>query len=246
MRSVLGMRMVVAVAASLVLFVVAAPAVAQEDWETHYSLGVYGIGAGMEGYLLAPYAPNRQKVYFSDLTSDLNMGGGVSFEMKQARWSVLSDLVFFGFDKTVDGVKVDGDQLYFELCSTFKVGNTFNVLLGGRYTKLTSDLVFPGTPTPYNRKIDTSFADPIVGGLVLLPISKSWAVMMRADVGGFGIASDIVWHAQVRFDGKLGDAATVSLGYRYWDNNYENLDDPQKTGYDMTVAGPTIGIAFNF
>ncbi|HPS78958.1 MAG TPA: hypothetical protein PLS53_12445, partial [Thermoanaerobaculaceae bacterium] len=116
MKSALGMRTVVTITAAVVLLAVAVPAVAQEDWETHYSLGVFGIGAGMEGYLLAPYAPNRQKVYFSDLNSDLNTGGGVSFAMKQARWSILSDVVFFSFDKKVNGIKANSDQLYFELC----------------------------------------------------------------------------------------------------------------------------------
>ncbi len=246
MKSALGMRTVVTITAAVVLLAVAVPAVAQEDWETHYSLGVFGIGAGMEGYLLAPYAPNRQKVYFSDLNSDLNTGGGVSFAMKQARWSILSDVVFFSFDKKVNGIKANSDQLYFELCSAFKVGDSFSVVVGGRYAKLTSDLVFPGSPQPYKRKIDADWVDPIVGGMLELPVGKSWALMMRGDVGGFGVGSDIVWHAWLRLDGKLGDAAIVSLGYRYWDNNFESRKYPRKTGYDMTVAGPTLGIAFNF
>jgi hypothetical protein len=246
MKSVFGLRLVGTIVAAFVLLGVAAPAVAQEEWESKYSLGVFAIGAGMEGYLQAPYAPNRQRVYFSDLSPNFSTGGGISFEMKQVHWSVLSDLVFISFNETIDGVKVDGDQLYIELCSTVKLSSTFSLLAGARYTDLNSDLTFPGTPTPYERKIDSAWVDPIVGGMFVFPMGKSWALMMRGDVGGFGLASDIVWHAQVRLDGKLGKAATFSLGYRYWDNNFENFDDPQTVGYDMTVAGPTVGIAFNF
>lgn len=246
MKSVLGLRIVGTIAAALVLLIVAAPAMAQEDWETKYSLGVFAIGAGMEGYLQAPYAPNGQRVYFSDLTSDLNTGGGVSFEMKQTNWWIMSDLVLFSFDDTVDGVKVDGDQLLFELCSTVKLSSTFSLVAGARYFKLTSDLSFPGSPTPYEREIDQDWADPIVGGMFVFPMSKSWGLLMRADVGGFGIGSDLVWHALVRFDGKIGKAATFSIGYRYWDYDFEENDAPQTIGYDMTIAGPTVGIAFRF
>ena len=246
MKSVLGLRIVGTIAAVLVLLVVAAPAIAQDDWKTKYSLGVFGIGAGMEGYLQAPYAPNRQRVYFSYLTSDLNTGGGISFEMKQTNWWIMSDLVLFSFDDTVDGVKVDGDQLLFELCSTVKLSSTFSLVAGARYVKLTTDLSFPGSPTPYEREIDQDWADPIVGGMFVFPMGESWSLLMRGDVGGFGIGSDLVWHAQLRLDAKLGKAATFSFGYRYWDYDFEEYEDPQTVGYDMTIAGPTVGIAFNF
>lgn len=237
-----------AILAALTLLGVAGPAVAQEDWDYHYDLTLSAIGIGNEGYIRPSYAVLDQKAYtHKSLTSDLSTGGGASFQVRKAKWAIALDVLSVGYDyKTRTGIKVDADQILAELVTSWRFGSSFDLLFGTRYSKLTSDVVYPGTPAPYKRPGDAEWADAIVGGRVVVPAGDRVHFVLRGDVGGFGLASDMVYHAQAKVDFKLADAASLAVGYRYWDWDFENHKHEQKVIYDMTLAGPTLDLVFHF
>lgn len=246
MRRELGMwTAILAVAA---LAVAPCPAVAQEDWDYHYDLSLSAAGIGKEGFILPSYAVGDRKAYTHEsLSSGLSAGGGAAFQVRKARWTVALEVLAVGYDYTSrDGIKVDADQLLAELVTSWRLGSSFDLLFGTRYSRLRSDVVYPAAPAPYERPGDADWADAIVGGRLVVPAGSRMLFTLRGDVGGFGLASDMVYHAQAKVAFKLADAASVALGYRYWDWDFENHKEKQKVMYDMTLAGPTLDLVFHF
>ncbi|HPC83014.1 MAG TPA: hypothetical protein P5234_07255 [Thermoanaerobaculaceae bacterium] len=236
-----------AVLAAFALLGVTAPAVAQQDWDYHYDLSLSAVAIGKEGFILPSYAVGDQKAYTSkSLSADLSTGGGVAFGVRKAKWSVGLEVLSVGYDYTTkSGIEVDADQLLAELVTTWRFGSSFDLLFGTRYSKLRSDVVYPGTP-PYERPGDADWADAFVGGRLVVPTGGRVTFLLRGDVGGFGLASDMVYHAQARVAFKLADAASLAVGYRYWDWDFENHKGRQKVMYDMTLAGPSLDLVFHF
>lgn len=226
----------------------AAPSIAQEDWDWQYDLSLTAIGLGKEGFIRAPYAVNNANAHFPPgLFDDLSTCGGIGFRARQARWTIMLDVFALNYDtRTRTGIAVDADQILAELVTTYRVANSFHLLAGTRYSKLDSDLVFPGTPAPFNRVAKSEWADLLVGGQLVVPAGNRMTFTLRGDAGGFGLASDLVIHALLKMDFKLADAASLSLGYRYWDYDFENYKDVKKLIFDMTLAGPTLGVVFHF
>lgn len=239
-----GTSILVAVA----LLGTAVPAVAQQDWDFHYDVSLSAVGIGKEGFLLPSYAVGNRKAYTQkSLSSDLSTGGGASFQMRKAQWAVVLEVLSVGYDYTTrEGIKVDADQLLAELVTSWRFGSSFDLLVGTRYSKLRSDVVYPGTPSPYKRPCDADWADALIGGRLVLPAGERVLFTLRGDAGGFGLASDMVYHAQAKVAFKLADAASVAVGYRYWDWDFENHKGKQKVMYDMTLAGPTLDLVFHF
>ncbi|HPW56056.1 MAG: hypothetical protein KA072_09775 [Thermoanaerobaculaceae bacterium] len=234
--------------AGVVLLGATAPALAQEDWDYHYDLSLSAVGIGKEGFILPSYAVGEQKAYTKDsLFASLSTGGGASFQVRRAKWAVGLEVLSVGYDYTSKtGVKVDADQLLAELVTSWRFGSSFELLLGTRYSKLSSDVVYPGTPAPYKRPGDAEWADAFVGGRLVVPAGDRVKFTLRGDVGGFGLASDMVYHAQAKVAFRLADAASLAVGYRYWDWDFENHKGKQKVMYDMTLAGPTLDLVFHF
>lgn len=236
------------IAAAVALLGATAPALAQEDWDYHYDLSLSAVGIGKEGFILPSYAIGDQKAYTKDsLFSSMSTGGGASFQVRKAKWTIGLEVLSVGYDYTTkSGLKVDADQLLAELVTSWRFGSSFDLLLGTRYSKLSSDVVYPATPTPIKRPGDAEWADAFIGGRVVVPAGERVRFMLRGDVGGFGLASDMVYHAQARIAFKLADAASLAVGYRYWDWDFENHKSRQKVMYDMTLAGPALDLVFHF
>ena len=74
------------------------------------------------------------------------------------------------------------------------------------------------------RQVDESqtWVDPLVGVDVVAQLAERWAVPAEADIGGFGVGSDLTWNAQAALTYRFAVAgydAFASAGYRalHWD-----------------------------
>jgi hypothetical protein len=98
-----------------------------------------------------------------------------------------------------------------------------------------------------SRQVDESqtWVDPLIGVNAILRLSERWGVRAEADVGGFGIGSDLTWNAQaVLIYGftVAGYDAFAAAGYRalYWDYKDGGFE------WDVTMSGPMIGAGIRF
>jgi hypothetical protein len=98
-----------------------------------------------------------------------------------------------------------------------------------------------------SRQVDESqtWVDPIVGFNLILHLSEHWGVRGEADIGGFGVGSDLTWNAQavVTYGFTVaGYKAFAAAGYRalYWDYQDGGFD------WDVTMSGPMLGAGVRF
>jgi hypothetical protein len=64
----------------------------------------------------------------------------------------------------------------------------------------------------------------------------------RADIGGFGVGSDLTWQLYGALGWHLSPHTTVELGYRYLYADYTS----GAFVWDMSTAGAFVGMEFTF
>ena len=89
--------------------------------------------------------------------------------------------------------------------------------------------------------------DPIVGVLFETPVGNgSWSFTGAAQLGGFGVGSDLVTILTGSFSYRFNHWSSIDIGYRYLDFDYEDGDGLDRFKFDMKEHGPAIGWRFDF
>jgi hypothetical protein len=127
-------------------------------------------------------------------------------------------------------------------------GSKADLIFGVRTTEIDShlDLVTTsGGSLPGNtRSVGDSqnWLDPIVGLRLLFPFADHWTLVGYADLGGFGVASDMTSQALVGVNWEMTKRFVAKVGYRYL------MDDYRDDGFvwDMATHGPYAGLGIRF
>ncbi len=125
---------------------------------------------------------------------------------------------------------------------------TFDVYAGGRYWDVSLDVNATGTVAG-NFDIDRgdNWIDPVIGVRGMHRFNENWSVNARADIGGFGIASDFTWNVQGGVGYHFNDTWSVHFQYKALDVDYDNdKQGTQRFAYDTITHGPLLGIAARF
>jgi hypothetical protein len=87
-----------------------------------------------------------------------------------------------------------------------------------------------------------------VGVRVDYRFSNRWSFKFRGDIGGFGIgnAAQFAWNVFPLFEYRLSHLATLDFGYRALDVDTVEGQGADRSGYEMLLSGPVIGVAFRF
>lgn len=123
-----------------------------------------------------------------------------------------------------------------------------DVIGAARYTEVEMDLVLVTTTGPLlpggTRQLDASksWVDPVIGVRVLHPLSEKWLFVGYADIGGFGIGSDITYQALAGLNWQFAKDFSAKFGYRYL---YQDYDDDGFI-WDMTSQGIYAGLGIRF
>ena len=123
---------------------------------------------------------------------------------------------------------------------------TIDLYGGARYNSIELEL---DPANAESRSADHDWLDPIVGVKFGLPLSEKWHFKANADIGGFGVESDLTWSATAVFgyDFELfGIPATVMAGYRAISWDYSEGSGEEEFVFDMTQHGPILGMSLRF
>ncbi|MGZ8212648.1 MAG: hypothetical protein ACXWUH_19255, partial [Burkholderiales bacterium] len=117
---------------------------------------------------------------------------------------------------------------------------------GLRYTKLdaSADInasLFALTGTA-QRSGDKDWTDPIVGLRAVHRIADRWSLDGYADVGGFGVSSDLTWQLSAGVNYEISRTFTARGGYRILKVDY----DKGGVVYDMKTSGIYFGLGIRF
>jgi opacity protein-like surface antigen len=86
------------------------------------------------------------------------------------------------------------------------------------------------------------WVDPMVGLRLIHEFSERWYAILRAEIGGFGVGSELTWQALAGVGYRIGQNTSVFLGYRHLDVDY----DETAFVYDAAISGVLLGLQFEF
>lgn len=84
--------------------------------------------------------------------------------------------------------------------------------------------------------------DPLVGVKTEHKLHKKFSMIVRTDLGGFGLGSDISWHFALAGQYKFSPKMSAILAYRYLDFDFE--DDMFR--YNAALDGLGLGVNVKF
>lgn len=238
------------------------PAAEETAWE--YEFTPYAWAAGLDGRvrltgLLPGGIPVEQS--FSDILDRLDLGLMGALEARKGRWGLLFDGVYFsvsdrgGLSGPIGAVELAGKatvtQQAYALAGTFRVVNEagrFIDLVGGlRFNSVEWDVrldaSLPVLPDG-SRRINATerWTDPYFGARIQQSLGNRWTLVGYADVGGFGIGSDLSWQLLAGANYAFKPNLTGKLGYRHVQNDYEE----DGFLYDMASSGFYLGLSVSW
>lgn len=138
----------------------------------------------------------------------------------------------------------------------------FDLVAGARYwrqeVEVSADLATtipgPGIIISGDRAISASgvidWVDPFVGARVRHQLAAGQEVVLRGDIGGFGVGSDFSWQVIGAYNWQIcvTDRVTFDgfVGYRALSVDYEQGSGATKYEFDAITHGPTLGATMRF
>lgn len=191
-----------------------------------------------------------------DALDDLKLGGALHVEVHNNRWGLFGEAWYIDLEsdaRTPAGAKaeVGFEQFIGELgafCRLLQTGGRQRRpqldLLGGvrvNWLELAIDIEGIGSGDR-----ERTWVDPFVGLRGELEAIPRMVVYGRGDIGGFGIdaehTSDFTWLAEVGAYWRISDHFSWSLGYRWFDTDYES----GSFAYDVNLNGPITALTIRF
>lgn len=224
--------------------------VATTDSGWNVRTAFYGWATAMEGDVTVRGFTSPVDVEFSDILDKIDFAFMGVVEVGRGDWSFAADLIYakLGADKTVgpDRFDVGVEQFignFVVVRNLVDDGTTrFDLYGGARVSYMSTDLFIdrPGPDT--NASASQSWVDPIIGVRAQRNLSEKMFLRGVADIGGFGIESDLTWQAYVALGYRLCDKSALSIGYRGLGTDFT---DGGFT-YDVVSHGLLLGYEYSF
>jgi len=230
-----------------------APAQAQsDDWEVVLAPYVlFGSLTGDAG--IGRAAPAPVDVSFKDLVKNLRLGAMLHTEVRKGAWGGVFDLAYMklGSDLStpLGGVlDIQVEQLAIEafLSRRFDLSRgSIDAFAGIRYFDLTLDVELEGIISGAIDRGD-SWVDPVIGSRLIQYVGENWFLMLRGDIGGFGVGSTFSWNVQGGVGYDVSRLFSLVAQYKVLSVDFENdaAGTPDFLLYDTLTHGPLIGFVF--
>lgn len=98
------------------------------------------------------------------------------------------------------------------------------------------DALRDAIPSEISQSID--WVDPFIGVRARCHFTDRWYAIAKADIGGFGISSDLVWQVYAALGCQISQRTSIEVGYRHMDVDYT------RGGFAMDAAVSGAMIAF--
>jgi hypothetical protein len=241
---------------SVVIVSCAAPqAVAQSNaGEWQFSVAPYLWAAGMDGTIRIADLEADVDLAFSDIISDLDFALMGHFDMRNDRWVLSSDLVYVDLGQSEDIVEggIEGtvtanlDLTLIELAGGYRLSPVLTLLAGARWVDMGTGLAFSGDFVDEDADAGASWVDPLIGIHAFASLSDRWWLGVRADIGGFGVGSELTWQAYADIGFRASKLVSVMLGYHVFDMDYQDGSGLAAVELDVMISGPQLGVVFTF
>ena len=230
-----------------------APAQAQsDDWEV--VLAPYAWIASITGDAgIGRTDPAPVDVSFSDLLENLRFGFMLHGEVRKGAWGVMLDAFYakLGSDLSapLGGVlDLQVQVLVFEalLSRRFDLPRgSVDAFAGIRYWDVDLDVELEGVVSGAIDRGD-SWVDPVIGSRLIQYVGENWFLMLRGDIGGFGVGSEFSWNVQGGVGYDVSRLFSLVVQYKALSVDFENdaAGTPDFLLYDTITHGPLVWFVF--
>ncbi len=197
---------------------------------------------------------------FGDLWSDLDFAGQLKGEAWKGNLGLFLDGTWLKLstDESVGPIKLDVDMRVgiVEAGAMYRVYEmplgaegvpddrklAVQLLAGARYWYLKAKL----DTGPIEVENSRDWVDPIIGARLITDITERARVLLRMDIGGFGVgsASEFAFNATAMFGYKMTEQWTLAGGYQVMTLDKGSGSDPFQS--DLTFYGPIFGVGYRF
>lgn len=152
----------------------------------------------------------------------------VQAEARKQGFALLFDGLRVRFEDTpVDGpasLTLDSTLGFVELAAAYRhlPSLPLDAYIGVRHTIVENEVRFRRLPSVQS---DFDWTDPIVGARYRHALGDDWAVVLRGDLGGFGVDTDLMINASLDVEYRFNPLFALSAGYRYLDFDFDSEDD---------------------
>jgi hypothetical protein len=231
--------------AGLALAPITSNAQTDKKWSVDVSLNA--LAAGLSGDVTVKGIPANLDVGFDQVLEHLNAGAMGAVRVGYDRWAINTEFIYMDLGGSQGGARVDFEQLTVEPTLRYRVCDYFEALAGARYNNLSGSVSLTGPLGTQRASSGTvDWWDPIVGGIVRVPISRKFSVNVHGDIGGFDVGSDLTWQAFPYLNWQISRRCSVQAGYRWIFNDYSQGSGRSKFRYDVLAQGPQLGITLHF
>jgi hypothetical protein len=224
-------------------------ATTESGWEVRTAL--YGWGTMLDGDVTLRGIDAPVDVGFDDILHNLDYAVMGVVEIGRGKWSFMADL--FLAKLGVGGL--EGNLDYETQLNQF-IGNftmirniiddphtRFDIFAGARVNSMDLDLdIKTNRLGTFSDSQSKTWVDPVIGARFQQELSDRFFIRALADIGGFGVSSDLTWQALAALGYHISDAASVAIGYRGLGTDYEDGD----FGYDVISHGVLLGFEYKF
>ena len=229
------------------------PVTPMPSWQFQATL--YGWATALNGDIgVRNRQPIGVHIGFDEILRDLKGAFMGAFMAKNDTWMFLGDAVWskIGTKATTRfGGQLEYDQTWGMLSGyagyRLPIGTPdldIRVLAGVRGQRLTADIKHYGVLPIFNRSASGTkdWLDPVIGLSAQYAIDKNWFVNVIADIGGFGVGSDLTSQGLLTVGYKWTETISTSIGYRALYTDYK------KDGftYNTTMHGVFMGLGVHF
>jgi len=239
-----------ALAASVALLAISRAAAA-EEWQQ--LIAPYVWGAAISGTTRVSGVSSDTSLSFGDLMDDLEVGFMGVYRASRGRHTITFDTVYIGLGYTdhipTNALKVetDLDQAVLEADAGYALNESFWILGGLRYVELDTTVQVSSPLGPlFATREEQHWIDPVVGIEYSRPLRKPWWLILRGDVGGFGVGSDFAWQGLAVVQWQASPRFGLGFAYRHLDIDYRDGKGAHAFAYDMAISGPAVGMVFTF
>ena len=239
-------QQILSIAGALTL--IPAPALAQDaqDWE--FTFAPYLLAPSMEGDVEVRGRPAEADISAGDIFSNLNFGFMGYLEANNGIWGAGADIIYSNLDANEDDadVELDSTLTIATAQALVRVSPAIELYGGLRYYDVGLDAEFQDASGLDSRSVDKSWVDPLVGARIAGPMGGRWRYAISADIGGFGLGSDIAVNVWPVITYQFSDSVRGAIGYRLLYTDYQSGTGDEAFAYDILMAGPTVGAVFRF
>jgi hypothetical protein len=246
-------RMPLSIACAMLFGAFAPLAQAQQDpADWRQTVFLYGMGAMIEGDAQVGDLQVDVDMNMSDFFDNLKFGAMAAYRIENELWSFTGDVTYMnlGASNTTErgraSAGLDTEQITVMATAGRRVMPHLEALLSLAYFDVSADLRVRLLQQVRTASRDASWVDPLIGLNYDIPVSSRVRFTVRGDIGGFGVGSDLTWHALTKFTYQQSDRFSWYLGYRAIAYDYEDGKGRNYQNYDLVQHGPGAGIAFAF